>query len=89
MRYLLLNILVIGTLAGCMAVEPEGEVPWDEAIAFLKTGRVTTVFQTHDRWVSFTKEDGRNFSARGPYLDVVISGIGDCSRCKNVGIILE
>ena len=78
-------------LSGCLATgpEPTGEISWDEAISVLKKGQVETVFQTHDRWVTFTTKSGAEFSARGPYLDAVIQEIGDCAKCENVGIILE
>lgn len=65
-------------------------IPWDRALAIIASGRIDTVYQSHDRSVFLELKDGTGYLTRSPALDDVVFALGECGApCADVGIILE
>ena len=72
------------------ALPCDEEVPWDEAIEILHTGKVESVAQLHSLEVSFMLEDGCRITTVEPRIDDIFKELDQCEdSCGVTSIATE
>jgi hypothetical protein len=87
---LVLSLLIVAVLALAYVqlTRPPSDharVSWEGAIAVLRTGQVTRIFQTHHLEVSMWLKNGTIMVTREPNIDTIFHEIQKCGEpCKNI-----
>lgn len=99
----ILMALVVGALilSGCAdlplanSTEPspvpcDSEIPWDEAVGLLGSGRVAEIFQTHSLKVTLVLDDGCTVHTVEPVIDDIFHEVEVCGDpCSEIILVTE
>ncbi len=72
------------------AEETADQISWEEALALLNSGEVTSVFQAHSLSVTLTLKDGRTLHTVEPAIDDIFAAVEACGEpCADIALATE
>ena len=72
------------------AEETVDQISWEEALALLNSGEVTSIFQAHSLSVTLTLKDGRTLHTVEPAIDDIFAAVEACGEpCADIALMTE